>query len=363
MAFIDNVLQAPAYGWKNENNELIIPTRKELFKEFFSRINIFRSKKNWISFIGWFMILCMLPFCYFFLVHYFSWKLLPVLFIYMMIIMGTHGTIWLHRYCTHRSFTFRNGLWRFITQNLVIKTVPEELYVISHHVHHAKSDQPGDPYNARAGFLYCFLAEVNHQGINKDMNENDYRRTAHFMKHTGVEINSYKNYKKWGSVANPGYTIALWLTNWAFWYMLFFLIGGHALACALFTGAMFWYAFVRIFNYTGHAKGEEKHVEGLDFDRSNLSVNQWRPGFFAGEWHNNHHLYPGSARAGFLRWQLDLPWLYIYTLYKLGGVSAYHDSKKDFIKKYFEPSKNTVGVNSEDITMGVQNATKVHQQV
>ncbi len=363
MAFIDNVLQAPAYGWKNENNELVIPSRKELFREFFSRTNIFRSKKNWISFIGWFMILCMLPFCYFFLVHYFSWKLLPVLFVYMMVIMGTHGTIWLHRYCTHRSFTFRNGFWRFITQNLVIKTVPEELYVVSHHVHHAKSDQPGDPYNARAGFLYCFLAEVNHQGINKEMNEKDYMRTVHFMKHTGVGINSYKKYRKWGSIASPTYTIALWLANWIFWYGLFFLIGGHALACALFTGAMFWYAFVRIFNYTGHGKGEDKHVEGLDFDKSNLSINQWRPGFFAGEWHNNHHLYPASARAGFLRWQLDLPWIYIYTLYKLGGVTAFHDSKKDFIKKYFEPSRNTAASNNEVAVMEMHNTNKVHQGI
>ena len=347
MAFIDNVLQTPAYGWKNENNELIKPTGKELFKEFLSRANIIKTKKNWMSFMGLAMVVCMLPFFYFFLFEFFSWKLLPILFFYMMIIMGTHGTIWLHRYCTHRSYTFRNALWRFITQNLVIKTVPEELYVVSHHVHHAKSDQPGDPYNARAGFLYCFLAEFNHQGTNKEMSEKDYQRTVHFMKHTGVRINSYKKYKKWGSIASPAYNIALLLGNWAFWYTLFYLIGGHPLACVLFTGAMFWYAFVRIFNYTGHGKGEDKHVDGLDFDRSNLSINQWRPGFFAGEWHNNHHLYPGSARCGFLRWQLDLPWIYIYTLYKLGGVIAFHDSKKDFLRKYFKPAENLSPVNEK----------------
>jgi stearoyl-CoA desaturase (delta-9 desaturase) len=75
-------------------------------------------------------------------------------------------------------------------------------------------------------------------------------------------------------------------------------------------------------------------VDGVDFDRSNLSVNQLRPGLFAGEWHNNHHLYPASARAGFLPHQLDLAWIYIYCLYKLGAVSSYHDSKKDFLKKY-----------------------------
>ncbi|HEX3165962.1 MAG TPA: acyl-CoA desaturase, partial [Chitinophagaceae bacterium] len=200
MAFIDDVLQTPSYGWKDEKGELIKPTSKQLFREFLSRSNIFRSKKNWISVIGWFMIVCMIPFAYFFLVHYFSWQLLIVFLLYTMIIMGTHGTIWLHRYCTHKSFTFRHKIWRFITQNLVIKTVPEEMYVVSHHVHHVKSDEPGDPYNARAGFLYCFLAEVNHQSINKDLSEKDYDRATHFMKHTGVQMNSYSNYKKWGSI-------------------------------------------------------------------------------------------------------------------------------------------------------------------
>ena len=64
-----------------------------------------------------------------------------------------------------------------------------------------------------------------------------------------------------------------------------------------------------------------------------------RPGLFAGEWHNNHHLYPGSARAGFLKYQFDLPWVYIYTLYKLGAVSSFRDSKADFEKRYLNPTK------------------------
>ena len=87
-----------------------------------------------------------------------------------------------------------------------------------------------------AGFLYCFLAEVNHQGINKNLSEKDYGRAAYFMKHTGVQMNSYSNYKKWGSIATPWYTIALWLGNWTFWYIIFYLIGGHALACTFFYG-------------------------------------------------------------------------------------------------------------------------------
>lgn len=334
MAFIDHVLQTPSYGWADKDGNLVVPNGKQLVREFLSRINIFKSRKNWISLIGWFMIICMMPFFVVFVTQYFTWWLFLIMAAYGMIILGTHGTIWFHRFGTHKAYAFSHPIWRFITQNLVIKTIPEEVYIISHHVHHAKSDLPGDPYNSRAGFLYCMFADVNHQGISKDLDEKDYNRVANMIKHTGVATHNFKQYQRWGSIAKPGYTIALWLFNWAFWYTIFFLIGGHALATGLFGATMLWFIGVRIFNYTGHGKGEVKHVDGLDFDRSNLAVNQARPGWFTGEWHNNHHLYPGSARAGFLKNQFDLPWLYIYGLYKLGAVSSYHDSKKEFLKKY-----------------------------
>ena len=332
--FIDDLLQVPSYGWKDESGNLIVPTTKQLWKEAFSRINIFRTRKNWITLTSWAMVAGMLPFFFLFLFQYFSWWLVAAIVIYSMMIMGTHGTIWFHRYCTHKSYQFSRPLWRFITQNLVVKTFPEEIYVVSHHVHHVKSDLPGDPYNPQGGFMYCMLSDVNHQSINKELSEKDYYKAAGFMKHTGVKINSYNQYRKWGSIASPFYTVGIWLLNWVFWYLIFFMIGGHGLACALFTAAMLWFVLVRAFNYTGHGKGEVRHIDGVDFDRSNLSINQARPGLLAGEWHNNHHLYPGSARAGFLPYQIDLAWIYIYCLHKLKMVSWYKDSKSEFLKKY-----------------------------
>lgn len=277
-----------------------------------------------------------MPLLFIFLFYYFSWQALIAMILYAMIIMGTHGTIWYHRYCTHRAYKFSHPIWRIITQNLVIKVLPEEVYVISHHVHHSKSDLPGDPYNSRAGLMYCMLSDLNHQAVARDLSEEDYNKAIKFMKHTGVPLNSYKGYKKWGSLANPFYTMVLWLLNWTIWYSAFYLIGGHGLACALFSAATLWFILVKAFNYTGHGGGKEKHVDGLDFDRSNLAINQTRPGMFTGEWHNNHHLYPGSARAGFLPNQLDLAWIYIYCMYKLGAVASYHDSKKEFLRKYAE---------------------------
>jgi stearoyl-CoA desaturase (delta-9 desaturase) len=276
----------------------------------------------------------MVPFLYFFLVYYISWPLLLVTVVYGMVVMSTHGTIWFHRYCTHRAYTFTNSFWRFLTQNLVLRTFAEEVYVVSHHVHHLKSDKPGDPYNSHAGIMYCMLSDVNHQAIAKNLDEENYRKTRNFISHTGVWTNSYSKYLKWGSIASPLYTIGLWLLNWAAWYGVFFLVGGHGLACAMFTGALFWFVLVRAFNYTGHGGGKVKHVEGVDFDRTNLSINQTRPGLLSGEWHNNHHLYPESARAGFLPYQIDLAWIYIYCMHKLGAISKYTDSKKQFLQRF-----------------------------
>jgi stearoyl-CoA desaturase (delta-9 desaturase) len=334
MAFLDTILEPPAYGWQDASGALVKPTNGQILREFFSRLNVFRDRKNWLSFVSWLKVVCLAPFFIVFLFHYFSWPLLIAAFFYSMVFMGTHGTIWHHRYCTHNAYVFANKFWLFVTRNLSLKIIPEEIYVVSHHVHHAKSDQPGDPYNATAGFLYCFLADVNHQPINRNLNEEEYRQAAKLMKHTGVLTNSYKAYQKWGSLARPGLTLLHWFLNWGFWYLVFYLIGGHPLAFALFGGACFWAVGVRTFNYEGHGKGKDVQREGIDFNHKDKSINQAWPGIVAGEWHNNHHLYPQSARSGFQWYQLDLAWCYIRALSYIGAVTSYHDSKAQFKKQY-----------------------------
>ena len=337
MAFIDEILEKPSYGWTDDKGNFYKPSPKELIREFFKRTNVFKNKKNWLAFTSWVSILILFPFFLLFIFKFFTWKLLIATFIYSMIIMGTHGTIWYHRYCTHGAYTFRNRFWRILTQNFVLKIIPEEIYVVSHHVHHAKSDTPGDPYNAYGGFLYCFLADVNHQLINRNLTEAEYAKASGLMERVGIYRNTYKQYQKWGSIANPFNTAFFILLNWTFWFSIFYLIGGIPLAVALFGGAFFWAVGVRTFNYEGHGKGKDKREEGMDFNRNDMSINQYWPGIVAGEWHNNHHLYPSSARAGFLKYQIDFAWYYIYTLYKIGGIKSYHDSKKQFDEQYYAP--------------------------
>ena len=129
-----------------------------------------------------------------------------------------------------------------------------------------------------------------------------------------------------------------------------FLIGGHGLSLAIFSGAMLWALAVRTFNYQGHGMGKDKRKEGVDYNWKDYSINQNRPGMLGGEWHNNHHLYPNSARSGFLPYQLDNAWIFIYLLHKIGGISSYRDSKKQFLKEFYHPNKKAVNTRNREKT-------------
>jgi stearoyl-CoA desaturase (delta-9 desaturase) len=131
--------------------------------------------------------------------------------------------------------------------------------------------------------------------------------------------------------------VAGYVLNWAFWYGVFFAVGGHALATALFGASFFWAFGIRTFNYDGHGGGRDARRTGHDFNRNDLSINQMWPGYVAGEWHNNHHLYPTSARSGFLPHQLDVAWSFIRALRWMGAVTHCRDSKADFYRDHYEP--------------------------
>ncbi len=336
MTFLERVLDPPGYGF-TQDGKFYVPTHKEILKEFFYRINIFKSRKNWLPFFSWVVTLSFAYPLWIFLSRYATPALMGIGFIYSMVLMGSHGTFWLHRYCSHRAFKFRNPWVKMICRNLVIKVVPEEVYAVSHYVHHQLCELPGDPYNVYGGWLYCFLADVNHQAIRRDLSEKEYDLLCKMMSHTGVKLNSYAQYQYWGSLCHPFNTVLHYFLNWSFWFAVFYGMGGLPLATAIFGWAGVWAVGIRTFNFDGHGGGKDKRKEGIDFNREDLSINQIWPGYVAGEWHNNHHLYPNGARSGFLKYQFDLPWLWIRFFKKLGVISSYRDFKDDFMNKHYRP--------------------------
>jgi sn-1 stearoyl-lipid 9-desaturase len=334
--FLQRVLHEPSYGW-SKDGAVYKPSHRELFAEWRHRVNLLASRKAWLGVTGWLWTLALIPFGVVFLTKYLSWQLMLLGFLYSMVWIGTHGTVYLHRYSTHRAFRVRNAFYLFILRNLSIKIVPEETYVVSHHVHHAYSDQAGDPYNATAGWLYCFLAAEIHQSIRRDFTPAEYEQSCLLVRHTGMRTNSYAQYQRWGSLAHPARLYAHYALNWAFWYGAFYLLGGHALATALFGWAAVWGIGIRAHNYDLHAGGQDRRRDGIDFDRKSLAINALWPGLVAGEWHNNHHLYPQSVRAGFLWWQFDISFAFIRVFRLLGGVTQWLDARDKFFERHYAP--------------------------
>ena len=334
--FLARCLEVPSYGFERAGT-FYAPMKREIFREFLSRLNVLKTRKNWLALLAWVVVVLLGAALVIFVTQRWSWPLAVLGVFYSMVVLGTHGTVYLHRYSTHRAFRFRNRFWMFIVRNLTIKIAPEETYVVSHHVHHRYTEQPGDPYNVRGGWLYCFLADVNHQLIARELSAPDYQRVARLLEHTGVHPNSYEQYRRWGSVSRPFRTMLQFAANWAFWYGAFYLAGGHRLALAIFGTSAVWAVGIRTFNFDGHGGGKDQRCDGIDFDRNDLSVNQLWPGYVGAEWHNNHHLYPHGARSGFLPYQLDLAWEFIRGMSRLGVVTSYRDPRADFLRDHYEP--------------------------
>jgi len=336
--FLHRVLEPPAYGWERDG-KFYAPSLREIMSHWLSRMNLAKTRKNWLPVTGWAWNLAFVPFTIVFFAKFFSWKLLAIGMLYSMVGLGTVNIVWLHRYCTHRAFTFTHPIYRFVIRNLTLRIVPEEVYVVSHMVHHAFPEQAGDPYNSLGGRLYCFLAAELHQPIARDLSPKDYARVVFFVSHTGVVPNSYEQYQKWGTIAHPLRTQLHYALNWAFWYGAFYLMGGHALACAIFGMSAIWAMGIRDFNYDAHGCGKDKRKKGVDFNQRDLSINQLFAGTVSGEWHNNHHLYPGGIRSGFLWWQLDTAYLLIRFIALLGGVASSRDDKARFLEDHYRPYK------------------------
>jgi hypothetical protein len=52
MPFLDHVLQRPAYGWQDDQGNLVKPNAGEIFREFFSRLNVLKTEETGCRFLA-----------------------------------------------------------------------------------------------------------------------------------------------------------------------------------------------------------------------------------------------------------------------------------------------------------------------
>jgi stearoyl-CoA desaturase (delta-9 desaturase) len=222
-------------------------------------------------------------------------------FVIFLIITGFGITIGLHRLFTHRSFE-PHPVVEWIIGAMAAMTLQNNLkeWIADHRRHHAVSDQAGDVHSphidtwggAAEGWAALWHGYVGWRFDN-----------------TATDLEVYgKNLDNNPVVRFYTRTHLLWVVlSLALPYGFGYALGGAEAAWSslLFGG------FLRVtvtqhgsfsVNSLGHATGNQ------DFEMADRSTNQrWLAILTVGEgWHNNHHRFPRSYRAGLYAGQPDL---------------------------------------------------------
>lgn len=227
-------------------------------------------------------------------------------------------TVGYHRLFAHRSFESVQPV-RVLLAILGLMgshlTVTE--YVAVHRCHHAFPDQVGDPHSPH-------LQEGN--GPSKLI-----RGLWH--SHSGWLFSNNLNLKdkmeKYASdmLNDPLITK---LDRLQYLWLLLGLLLPALLGLAIthtWTGgltALLWGGLFRIFlqdQVESFGRGIAHYFGPRPLKAEGFSTNHWIAFISLGEWHNNHHAFPHSAKQGLEPWQLDLGYLFIAALEKLGLVS------------------------------------------
>ncbi len=331
----ESILIEPVFGYTKMNGEPYKPSLCEVFIEYIKCLNCFKdsSRKMVPIWIG-FHILTF--FCFTtFLIQFLSFK--NAIFVILAVsFLGTvYNTIWYHRYCSHQSFEFSNRFWQLVFLWTNPSVLREESYAIPHQIHHRMSDKAGDPYGPHLGWLGNYLAQESVQKLNTNISENYFERLKKSIAHIGLSFNSYEGFKKNGSFENEFIYLIRICFSQTIWALLFFRLGGFALIIAWYA-AIFVYTFLmRDFNWRGHGGNFRfNKKEGWEFYKGCRALNQHFYGYIAGEWHDNHHLYPASANNAFLSGQVDIAFLLIRLMKRFRIVKSYFNLSGRFQSQY-----------------------------
>jgi len=225
-------------------------------------------------------------------------------------------TIGFHRYFTHRGFE-TGPVLRSVFAILGCMTMqgPITQWVTDHRKHHALSDKEGDPHSPHVG---------HGEGAWGAVRGFVHAHVGWLFQNLGMEQG-----REYGRDLYEDRLIRTIDRLYVLWVVLTFGIPfgiGYALGgTSVGLEGLVWGGLVRVFLYQ-HATFSVNslcHMFGRkDYRSRDESRNNWLVALlvFGEGWHNNHHAFPSSARHGLRRWQVDLSWLVIRGLEKLGLV-------------------------------------------
>jgi stearoyl-CoA desaturase (delta-9 desaturase) len=212
-------------------------------------------------------------------------------------VLAVASTLGLHRYFSHKAFKTSRAFQAFMGLGAALSFGDPIGFAGKHRLHHKFSDQEKDVHSPNQGLWQCWIGNLVDYGYS-DAEARSYAKDLCRFPEL-VWLHEHKRI--------PGMVLAL----------VFFFFGG-------FTMMAIGYALVVVsiihlagaVNYFCHRVGSRR------YETKDHSTNNWFVAIFSlGEgWHNNHHRYQASARAGFYWWEIDVLYWLVCVLEWMGLV-------------------------------------------
>lgn len=249
----------------------------------------------------------------------------------MHMIAAVGITVGFHRLLTHRSFEAKPWVRGALTAagSLAVEGKPTS-WVADHRKHHDFADSHGDPHSPHVehggirGFIHAHLGWLFSEGYAP------LDRYARDLRGDEVVMAIDRKFPLF-----VGLALAIPTALGAF-------LGGKRRRTEGAIKGFLWGGVIRI-GLTHHVTWSVNSICHLfgkrPFKSGDRSTNNWVLALpTLGEaWHNGHHAFPTSARHGLENGQVDLSWLFILLLKRLGLVwNVKLPSEKDLEKKRTE---------------------------
>lgn len=241
----------------------------------------------------------------------FSWIAVGVAVFLHWLTIGLGISLGFHRLATHRSFKVPKGLEYFFVLCGTLAGQGAVLGWIGYHrMHHLYADRAGDPHDSTQGFWWSHISWLMHTVPAKT----ELSRLTKDCADDALYQFCHKHY----------------LTLQVALAVVLHGLGGIPF--------VIWGIFVRLFvgfhstcfvNSACHKFGDRT------YDMSDRSTNCWWVALltFGEGWYNNHHAFQASARSGWQWWEVDIVWLTIQLLEKLGFATHVKATNSKFTPK------------------------------
>jgi stearoyl-CoA desaturase (delta-9 desaturase) len=205
--------------------------------------------------------------------------------------------ICLHRYFAHHSF-HTSRAFQFALALAAASSFGDPIrFAGKHRLHHQHADGPDDPHTPLHGFWASWFGSHVDSGYSEE--------------EIGAQVPWLWRYPELRWLHRNSRLPALLLC-----VMAFMLGGFSTVAIGVLLGVVLVLHKSSAVNYCCHKFGSRRFVTD-DQSTNNFLVAL----FTCGEgWHNNHHRYPVSARAGFRWWEIDMFYWVICVWEALGLV-------------------------------------------